>query len=174
MKNERMSLIVWSFPLSTYRVTQVCSPLLCAGPSSKRPTHIRCFLLPSLLLQETEVSSSKTAGVQMPTLIPVFDSVVEAKQSNTDCPHPSLHPTTLPPLHTCLKLLAMALSGFGDAEKKDGKLCQLLKAFYPLWIFGCRTYCGASCTKGRSEQGNAVPPSLCTSHGTVLWAPAPF
>lgn len=142
MKNERMSLIVWSFcflclPVLLHRcVLHFCMLVLPA-----KDQHTSGVLLPFLLLQETEVSRSKTAEVQMRTLIPIFDNVVEAKtvKRRLSSSLPSSHYT--PALHTRSKLLAMALSRFGDREKTDRKLCQLLKAFYPLWIFGCRRHC---------------------------------
>lgn len=72
MKNERMSLIVWSFcflclPVLLHRcVLHVCMLVLPA-----KDQHTSGVLLPFLHLQETEVSPSKTVEVQMPVLISI-------------------------------------------------------------------------------------------------------
>lgn len=72
----------------------------------------------------------------------------------------------------------MALSKFGHPEKKDGKQCQLLQAFYPLWIFGCRTVCeedtGLQIQRVGQIKAQCFVPLLYTSHSTALWVSAPF
>lgn len=71
------------------------------------------------------------------------------------------------------KLLAMVLSRFGHPKKRDAQLCHLLKAFYPLWISGCRTV-KRSQGSNQSEVG-AMQGCVPTLHtGTILWAPAPL
>lgn len=179
MKNERMSLIVWSFcflclPIFLHRhVHHFCMLVLPA-----KDQHTSGILLPFLLLQETEVSALKTVEVQMPNLIPIFDNVMEAKPAkcrlSSSLP-PSHHTPSSPYLFKTFGNGPIQIWRSREERWKTMWVTKGILSPVDFWLQNTLwKRARASNTKCRSEQGSVVSPILYTSRGTALWAPAPF